>query len=534
MSEPDPFTEADRRQMERLGIAPEEALRQIELYRHPPPYTRVLRPASLGDGIRAILPDDEPRLVARHEQAARAGQVHKLVPASGAASRMFKALLSDLERLELAAATEAWAATGDAAAAAADAEVGTFLTQLPRFAFFEELAAAAAARGLRLEPGGGGAPALAAAERRTLLTCLLTAEGLGYAERPKGLILFHRYAEGPRTAFEEHLVEASAYARDAGGTCRLHFTVSPHHEKDFRERLARQGAALGRRLGCRFEVGFSHQRRATDTLAVDPELRPFRAAGGELLFRPGGHGALLANLQQLAGDGAGIVLLKNIDNVVPDRLKPEITRWKKLLGGALLALQDRAFELLSGLAAELPDPELIDEARRFAEHELSRPLPVRFEAASPAEQRRLLIEALDRPLRVAGMVRNTGEPGGGPFWVESADGEISLQVVETSQIGPEPDQRAALAAATHFNPADLACALHDRSGRPYDLARFVDPATVFIAARSHEGRPLLTLERPGLWNGAMAGWNTLFVEVPNHTFAPVKTVLDLLRPEHQG
>jgi hypothetical protein len=530
MSQPPPaFTAEDLAHLQRLGIPHQEALRHIELFRNPPPYTRVLRPCTLGDGIRAILPGNEPELAARYEAAAAAGLVHKFVPASGAASRMFKPLLTYLERLQRAG-------NGVGGEAGGGPDVEEFITGLPRFAFFEELAAAAAARGVRLAASGGATPGLAALSpgaRRTVLECLLGPEGLDYAERPKGLILFHRYPDGPRTAFEEHLVEAADYARDRDGVCRLRFTVSPEHEDGFRALLGGRGAALGRRLGCRFEVGFSHQRRSTDTLAVDPEHRPFRLGDGTLLFRPGGHGALLDNLQQLADAGAGLVLLKNIDNVVPDRTKPEITRWKKLLGGVLVALRERTCQLLAGLEAGLPDEELIAEAGRFVERELSRQLPARFAEASPAEQRHLLVAALDRPLRVAGVVRNTGEAGGGPFWVE-AGSEVSLQIVETSQIGPEPDQQAALAASTHFNPVDIACSLLDRHGRAYDLDRFVDPMTVFISARSHEGRPLKALERPGLWNGAMAGWNTVFVEVPNHTFAPVKTVLDLLRPEHQG
>jgi hypothetical protein len=537
-NEHSPFSAADRLQMERLGIAPDEAARQLELLRHPPPHTRVVRPCTLGDGIHAISPNAEPELTARHDAAARAGLVHKLVPASGAASRMFQPLAACLEQLE----------EGAGEAAAPDPEAGRFFAELPRFAFFADLAAAVAtattrtagkaeaagkARGVRLDTADGVSPRLTAGERRIVLECLLAPGGLGFAELPKGLIPFHRYPDGARTPFEEHLVEAADYARDGAGTCRLHFTVSPHHEARFRELLERRGALLERRLGCRFAVSFSHQHHATDTLAVDAQRRPFRLADGSLLFRPGGHGALLANLQDMADDGAAIVLLKNIDNVVEDRLKPEITRWKKLLGGVLLGLRQRTFDLLAALDAGLPDDGILDAAARFAEHELARPLPARFAAAGAAERRHLLLAALDRPLRVAGVVPNTGEPGGGPFWVESPDGEISLQIVETSQIGPEPDQQAALAASTHFSPVDIACALHDRFGRPYDLARFVDPATVFIAAKSHEGRRLHALERPGLWNGAMAGWNTLFVEVPGSTFAPVKTVLDLLRPEHQ-
>jgi hypothetical protein len=544
------FTAVDRRQMERLGISPEEARRHMELLRNPPPWTHVLRACSLGDGIRAIAPEEEPGLRRRYAAAQAAGHIHKFVPASGAASRMFQPLVSYLERLEAAApfagaADAAGAAARPASGEAAPAEppeaVRTFFAQLPRFAFFEELAAVAAAKGLRLDRDPA---ALGAGEQRTLLRLLLTAEGLGFAARPKGLIPFHRYAgEGARTPFEEHLVEAADYARDAAGVCRLHFSVSPQHEAGFRALLAGRGAALARRLDSRFEVGFSHQSRATDTLAVDSQHRPFRLADGSLLFRPGGHGALLDNLQQMADAGAGIVLVKNIDNVVPDDRKPEVERWKRLLGGALLAAQEQVFELLAGLAGgeggAPPGEDLLARAARFVERDLSRPLPPGFAAggtagtASASERCRLLTAVLDRPLRAAGMVRNSGEPGGGPFWVESESGEVSLQIVETSQIGPAADQQAALAAATYFSPVDIACALHDRGGRPYDLADFVDPATVFIAAKTHEGRPLRALERPGLWNGAMAGWNTLFVEVPNATFAPVKTVLDLLRPEHQ-
>lgn len=525
MSERQLFDSRDLELMESLGIDPREAHRHVELLRNPPPFTRVLRPCTLGDGIRVIFPDDEPDLTARFDQAAAGGRIHKLVPASGAASRMFKPLIERLERLERGDQTEPTAPPPAV-------EVETFFAEIRRFAFFEELAALAATGGVHLAEQAGDRPP-PPADQRAILECLLAPAGLGYAERPKGLIPFHRYPDGPRTPFEEHLVEAADYVRDRDGVCRLHLTVSPQHEAGFRSLLAGRGAALARRLGCRFEVGFSHQRRSTDTLAVDPDHRPFRLSDGSLLFRPGGHGALLHNLQRLADGGAATVLLKNIDNVVPDRLKPELTRWKKLIGGALLAYRERASRLLEGLDADLPDEELIDEAARFAERELARQLPPDFAAASPADRRRALIAALDRPMRVAGVVRNTGEPGGGPFWVEAPDGEVSLQIVETSQIGPEPDQQSALAASTHFSPVDIACAVHDRFGRPYDLERFVDPAAVYISTRSHEGRPLRALERPGLWNGAMAGWNTVFIEVPGATFAPVKTVLDLLRPEHQ-
>jgi len=504
----DLFSETDLIQMAGLGIAPDKARRQIELFRNPPPYADVLRPCRLGDGIRTLPKEAEPWLLARFEQAARQGRVAKFVPASGAATRMFKELLADLNE----------GSRGEPTAA-----VRAFLDNLPRFAFYEDLAAAMARSGLDL------GMALAQDDRRSILEHLLTNCGLGYADLPKGLLKFHRYPEGPRTPLEEHLVEAAETTRDDQADCRLHFTVSPQHQKRFDELLAEVRPRYEERFGCRFLVTFSFQSRATDTIAVDPENRPFRQDDGTLLFRPGGHGALLANLGSLSGLGWDIVLLKNVDNVVPDSHKPLVNGWKKGLAGYLLALQERIFRLLDRLEAAGEEP-VLEEAARFIELELSRPLPERLQGTE--ERRRFLIEALNRPLRVCGVVRNQGEPGGGPFWVRDRHGQVSVQIVESSQIDPAVREEV-LAGSTHFNPVDIACGLQNRYGRPYDLHRFVDPSTVFIAEKSHEGRPLKALERPGLWNGAMAGWNTVFVEVPDATFAPVKTVLDLLRPEHQ-
>ncbi|HEV8579934.1 MAG TPA: DUF4301 family protein [Thermoanaerobaculia bacterium] len=499
------FTDRDLRQMDAMGLAPEEAVRQVELFRNPPPHTRVLRPCQLGDGIQTVSPAEHGPLLERFDAAARRGRIGKFVPASGAATRMFKDLLAFL-------------------AAPADAEpppaVRTCFDNLHRLAFRDDLAAALAKGGVRAD------------EHRGVFACLLGEPGLSYAELPKGLLPFHLYPEGPRTPFEEHLVEAAAVARAEDGRCLLHFTVSPEHQAAFERRLDRVRPAYEERFGCRFDVSFSTQRHSTDTLAVDLENRPFRLTDGSLLFRPGGHGALLENLNALGKAGWDLVLLKNIDNVVPDARKPLVHLWKRALGGCLLTVRDKVFDYLNRLQS--PDATVINEAAAFLKTELSRPLPESFASSDPEGQCRFLIGALDRPLRVCGVVRNQGEPGGGPFWVESPSGEISLQIVEISQIdSKDPGQQGALAASTHFNPVDIVCGLHDRHGRPYDLHRFVDPTTVFIAEKSHEGRALKALERPGLWNGAMAGWNTVFVEVPDATFAPVKTVLDLLRPEHQ-
>lgn len=508
--------------MSEIGIRPEEAARQIALFRNPPPYTRVLRPCRPGDGILSISVAEHASLLEHFDAAARRGRIAKFVPASGAATRMFKDLLAFLAEPE---GTEP------------SSPVRTFFDNLPRFAFHEDLAAALGADGIDLDE------AVRNGEYRLVLSSLLEKPGLGYADLPKGLLPFHRYPEGPRTPFAEHLVEAAAIARDDDGLCLLHFTVSLEHQDGFERLLDRVRPGLEERYDCRFEVTFSTQRHSTDTLAVDPQNQPFRQDDGTLLFRPGGHGSLIDNLRDLGREGWDVVLLKNIDNVVPDGRKPVVHLWKRLLGGCLLTVREGAFshldrlEALDGMKgkgeAEAAEP-VLREAADFVEKELCRPLPSGFTEADPRERRRFLMEVLDRPIRVCGVVRNQGEPGGGPFWVESPAGGISPQIVETSQIDPkDPGQQAILKASTHFNPVDVACGLRDRHGRPYDLQRFVDPATVFISEKSHEGRPLKALERPGLWNGAMAGWNTVFVEVPDATFAPVKTVLDLLRPEHQ-
>jgi hypothetical protein len=541
MSEPD-LTAADLDQLAAAGIPPEEARRQLRLLGGPPRFARAVRPCRLGDGIVALGDREQPALTERFDRAAAAGRVVKFVPASGAATRMFRGLLAlsapsggggRLATAELAARAEA----GDAAAR----EALRFFERFGDFPFYDDLAAAMGDHGLDLEMcrrRGALGP---------ILDHLLTpagGRGLDLAAAPKGLIPFHRYPGGERrTAFEEHLVEAAAYARDAAGVCRAHFTVQPEHVSAFGDHLARVGPGFELRYAARFEVGFSTQSHSTDTLAVDLEGRPFRQGDGTLLLRPGGHGALIGNLGALAAacdGGPDLAVVKNVDNVVPDPGKPLVTRWQKLLGGKLLAVQERIFTALDrlegaeGAASEEALAAALDEAARLLADDLSRPLPPAIAAAPPAERRAVLIERLDRPLRVCGVVRNQGEPGGGPFWAVGRDGEISLQIVESSQIDPDsPAQQAVLAASTHFNPVDLVCGLADRLGRPYRLDDFVDPATVFIAEKDHDGRPLRALERPGLWNGAMAGWNTVFVEIPDATFAPVKTVLDLLRPEHQ-
>jgi hypothetical protein len=363
---------------------------------------------------------------------------------------------------------------------------------------------------------------------RALVRAVLGPEGLGFAEKPKGLIPFHRTPDGGRTPFEEHLIEGARTVRDADGRCRIHFTVSPEFDRDFRALLESRRAPLERSYGARLDVSFSVQHPSTDTIAVDLQNRPFRLDDGSLLFRPGGHGALLRNLAELRAD---LLYVKNIDNVVPESRLEVVVLWKKLLGGLLVSLERRALNLSRALETPGCPGSVLDDAVRFLRSSFGVPVPATDSLEGLC---RTLKRRLERPIRVCGVVRDQGEPGGGPFWVEGPDGEITAQIVESSQVDvSDPSQRKIWSSPTHFNPVDLVLSLRDQTGRPYDLDRFVDPSTVFISKRSRDGRDLKALELPGLWNGAMASWNTVFVEVPGETFAPVKTVLDLLRPEHQ-
>jgi hypothetical protein len=354
---------------------------------------------------------------------------------------------------------------------------------------------------------------------------------LNYLNRPKGLHQFHTYPDHNRTAFEEHLVEAVHTICDRTGQCHFHVTISPECEGIFRDFFETLQPAYERRYHCRFKVTFSFQSRSTDTLAVDLDNRPFRDDSGALLFRPGGHGALIQNLNDLQGD---LIYIKNIDNVLPDRLKDTTIVWKKILGGYLVKIEQMIHPLTRKLAEGMDTPDLLKESMSFCQDRLWFSEPPGFANWSLKEQNTHLFNFLNRPIRVCGMVKNEGEPGGGPFWVEGVDGSLSLQIVEKAQLDPESaEQKARWAAATHFNPVDLVCSVRNYEGRPFDLNRYVDPEAVFISRKSQNGRDLKALELPGLWNGGMAKWITCFVEVPIQTFSPVKTITDLLRPEHQ-
>jgi hypothetical protein len=515
------FESTDLAQLQEVGVSPEEVRRQVRLFEHPPAYVRLDRACTVGDGIRALADSEIDTALRRHEEARRAGRVLKFVPASGAATRMFQALSSVRNEAGdiLLGELKRRMSRGDANAG----EVVTFVENLERFAFSSDLRALLRP-GLALPPAGE--------EVRAILDALLDPGGLDYAALPKGLIKFHRYPEGSRTAFEEHLVEGLEFVADDAGRCRVHLTVSPEHRGRFVELLERVRSDYERRSHTRLEVDFSIQKRSTDTLAVDLDNRPFRTSDGRLLFRPGGHGALIENLNDVRAD---LVQLQNIDNVVPDHLRGETTRWRCILAGHLVEVQGLLFSHLRALLEnDRADEARLEAALGFVTGVLGLPAAGRLREGEAAVRRALLIELLDRPLRVCGVVRNTGEVGGGPFWVRGAGGTPTLQIVESAQVDPgSSEQKAIFAAATHFNPVQLVCAVSDWRGRPFDLRRFVDDEAVFIARKSKDGRDLKALERPGLWNGAMAFWNTIFIEVAQICFTPVKTVNDLLRPEHQ-
>ena len=515
------LTEDDLAQIHARGVDVEDVRRQLAILRNPPPYTRLLRACAAHDGIRVLGDAEVAAALAGHEEAAGAGRFTCFVPASGAATRMFRALLAVLEREPRldAAKLEQLAAGGDKDAR----EVREVWTSLEHFAFVPSLRDALARRGTDL------AAAVRGGDVAIVLDALLHESGLDYAALPKGLLEFHHSPAGPRTACEEHLVDAASYARASDGNVRLHFTVSPQHLAGFRALLARVQPEHERRLRVRFTIAFSHQEPATDTVAVDLDGNPFRDPDGTLLFRPGGHGALLDNLGRA---GADLAYVKNIDNVVPDHLKGPVVHWKKVLGGLLATLQEKVFAALRRLD-ENPDGAAVEAALTLLRDDLGIAPPAGA-ATDAASRLAFARRKLDRPLRVCGMVPCEGDPGGGPFWVRSADGEASPQIVETAQIdAADPAQQAMLAGSTYFNPVDLACGLRDHHGRPFDLARHVDPQAVFLSEKSSGGRKLRALERPGLWNGSMADWSTVFVAVPTATFNPVKTINDLLKPQHQ-
>ena len=476
------FTSNDISQIEARGLSVAEVEKQIDNFRNGFPSLSVVRAASGGDGVRQLSQEELHSAEELYMSRAKEIKTIKFVPASGAATRMFKELfeyVNDNKRTP---------------------GIDKLIINLEKFAFFAELAK-------YLKPQ---------IDDKDVIRNIII-DGLGYGSKPKGLVTFHAYKEGARKPVEEHLVEAALYASN-GERAAIHFTVSPEHKAGFLSLLEERQSHYEKKYGIKYEVSFSEQSPATDTIAVNPDNTPFRNEDGTLLFRPAGHGALIDNLNKLDAD---IIFVKNIDNVTTDDRKPDTITYKRVLAGELLRLQERSFELLRALER---GEDRYEEAKRFLCNDLCCKLP---EDAS----RELIKETLDRPIRVCGMVKNEGEPGGGPFWVGDDKGREQLQIAESSQIAKE--DMHLMKEATHFNPVDLVCGVKRYDGTKYDLKQYTDPKTGFISSKSAGGRELRAQELPGLWNGAMANWNTIFVEVPITTFSPVKVVQDLLRPEHQ-
>ncbi len=501
------LNEKDLIQLSERNVTESQVNQQVAQLKRGTKYVQLMRPATIGDGIMRIDETQVDALTQAFDSDREFYQFTKFVPASGAASRMFKDLF-------------AFAETG-----VETKFTDIFFAHIQCFAFFDDLNQAV----VRLY-GSDIATMLQQGRKVDVVKALLNDEGLAYGKLPKALLKFHRYDGFNRLALEEHLVEAARYATDADGLAKLHFTVSPEHEKPFKDTVNTLKASYEKQYGVRYDITYSCQKPSTDTVAIDAEGNLFREANGKILFRPGGHGALIENLNDL---GEEIVFIKNIDNVVPESKAATTIIYKKVLAGLLLKLQQKTFDYLNMLDEGFLNDKELNTIINFAKTELMIDIPDFVMQYNDIEKIDYLYEKLNRPMRVCGMVKNEGEPGGGPFWVKNDDDEVSLQIIESSQIDHKDEtQERFFQASTHFNPVDLVCGCWNYKGEAFNLKDYVDPNTGFVSNKSKDGRELRALELPGLWNGAMANWITVFVEVPIETFNPVKTVNDLLKPMH--
>ena len=504
------LTQQDLKQLAQKGISEQQIETQLGQFKTGFPFLKLEAAAAIGRGIVAPTSDEGRKYVDAWQKYKAAGKrVVKFVPASGAASRMFKDMFAFVD--------------ADYDKPTTDFEKKYF-DNIDKFAFYGELDAVC-----QKNNGKGIKELVKEGNFKAVAANMLKAEGLNYGQLPKGLLLFHNYPEGPRTPMEEHLVEGALYAA-SNGEAHVHFTVSHEHMELFKQKVAQKADMYAKKYGIAYDITFSEQKPSTDTVAANPDGTPFRNADGSLLFRPGGHGALIENLNEIEAD---VIFVKNIDNVVPDRLKGDTVLWKQIIAGVLITLQKKAFEYLELLDSGKYTNEQIEEIIRFVQNDLC----CRKADIKELEDADLVIylrKKLNRPMRVCGVVKNVGEPGGGPFLTYNQDGTVSLQILESSQIDKSNKEYMEMfTKGTHFNPVDLVCAVKDYKGNAFDLPKFVDPTTGFISQKSKSGKELQALELPGLWNGAMSDWSTIFVEVPLSTFNPVKTVNDLLRDQHQ-
>jgi len=500
------FSTKDIKQIEAKGLSVEKIFEQIETFKNNNKYVELNRPCTIGDGIKKFSDDEIDELYKEYFKELR-GRATKFLPASGAATRMFK-LLQEFEDQE---------------------EFGyndflTFIENIEKFPFYEDLKQALLKDSFDIDK------LILEKNYNQIIDYLLTEKGLNYSFFPKALIKFHKYQNHIRTALEEHLVETVNYVKDNENKVNIHLTISPEHEKIIIEHFEEVKEKYEKELNVKFNLSFSFQKELTDTIAVNLDNTPFRDKKNKLFFRPSGHGALIENLNDLKGD---ILFIKNIDNVVPDYLKDETYKYKALLGSYLIKTQNKIFEYLRAISDDKITDNLINEMFNFLEKELSIQITDSIKNSSLEEQKEFLFNKLNRPLRICGMVENHGDIGGGPFWVESKDGNLSLQIIETSQINKKrEEQKEILSKSTHFNPVDLVCGLKDFKGNFFNVLNYVDKEMIFISVKSRFGKDVKSLET-GLWNGGMAYWNTIFIEIPIITFNPVKSLMDLLKKEHQ-
>lgn len=513
------FTEKDIQQIKSKNLTTEKVNAQIQLFKTGVPFVNLKDAANIGNGILKFSEAEKKEAIAFFEKKRNHKTILKFVPASGAATRMFKFLFQFIQEYN-----------GDEESVNSyinrnkASELSLFLVGVEKFPFYTEVLAQVKKRLPDFNTLSQDKKKL------EFIKTILETDKLNYGFYPKGLLPFHQYKDHVSTAFEEHLFEAALYA-SSNNEADLHFTISEIHKHIFDEEFKRIEKIVEAKTKTKFNISFSYQCQSTDTIAVTPKNDAFREDNNDLLFRPSGHGALLNNLNQLDAD---IIFIKNIDNIVVSKYEREVAESKKMLGGLLMKLQEQAFVYLEKLEENnLSEAELITIAE-FLKNELHVVINIEFEKYSKTYQIEYLKEKLNRPIRVCGMVKNEGEPGGGPFWVKDESGNVSLQIVESAQIDKKnKTQKKILKNATHFNPVDLVCGIKNYKGEKFDLNQYVDPKTAFITMKTKTGKDLKALELPGLWNGSMAHWNTIFVEVPLITFNPVKTVTDLLKAAHQ-
>ena len=514
------FTEKDLIQINEKGIKPDQVEKQIKYFIKGFPYINLCSPATIENkGIVCLSNDQIKQFNNDFKEVILKRNVIKFVPASGAASRMFKTLFLFNKKYDGSESSY-----NDFLNDKSSNSTYRFISEIKKFAFYKDLKNIMSTENIDIDK------CIDHKEYNTIIDFLLSAKGLNYSSLPKGLLKFHNYEGYSRTAFEEHFVEAADYSRNADNHATIHFTISPEHIEKFNSLTKLVLSKYEKKHKVKYNVSYSVQKPSTDTIAVDMNNEPFRENDGSLFFRPGGHGALLENLNDIKGD---IVFIKNIDNIVPDRLKHETYLYKKALAVYLIEIQEKIHSYLKILNTGNAENDLISEIITFAIEKLSIS-EKNISGFDNNEKINFLFTKLNRPIRICGMVKNEGEPGGGPFWVKDSKGEISLQIVESSQINLEDaSQKEIFNNSTHFNPVDLVCGVKDFVGNNFDLTKYTDPETGFISVKSKDGKDMKALELPGLWNGAMANWTTIFVEVPAITFNPVKTINDLLRNEHQ-